>query len=150
MTLIGDAGRDEGVRQVAARRDAKASLIVPGTPALLRPEALVGERLVDEALRHLAPAAAGLRLLHSDRDGEMGDAVEKVRRAVDRIDDPARLGRIARDRAALLHQEAPLGAGVAELLHYRLLGALVGHGHDVGSPLAADLHFFDPTSEQRA
>src|SRR3546814_9811166 len=98
MTLIGDAGRDEGVRQVAARRDAKASLIVPGTPALLRPEALVGERLVDEALRHLAPAAAGLRLLHSDRDGEMGDAVEKVRRAVDRIDDPARLGRIARDR----------------------------------------------------
>ena len=34
---------------------------------------------------------------------------------------------IARDLAALLHQEAPVGPRVRQLLVQRLLGALVGH-----------------------
>ena len=110
MRLVGDAGGDQRLGEVAAGGDAQPALVEPGAPALLRPEALVGERLVDQAVGDLAPAlAAGLRLLDRDRDGEMGDAVEEVGGAVERIDDPARLVRIALDRAAFLEQQAPVG-----------------------------------------
>ena len=46
----------------------------------------------------------------------MGDAVEEVGGAVDRIDDPARLAGIAVDRAAFLEQQAPVRPGVAQFL----------------------------------
>ena len=117
MRLVGDAGGDQRFGEVAAGGDAQPPLVEPGAPALFRPEALVGQRVVDQAVADLAPAlAAGLGLLDRDRDGEMGDAVEEVGGAVDRIDDPARLGRIALDRAAFLEQQAPVRAGVAQLL----------------------------------
>ena len=50
---------------------------------------------------------------------------------------------IALDLAAFLEQHAPVRAGVAQLLDDRLLGALVGHGDEVGRPLAADLQLLD-------
>jgi hypothetical protein len=79
-------------------------------PRFFGPEALVGDRLVDERGDHLAPpAAVELGFLHRDRDREVRDAVEEVAGAVERIDDPARLGRIALDRAAFLELEAPVG-----------------------------------------
>jgi hypothetical protein len=43
--------------------------------------------------------------LQRDRDREDRDAVQEVGRAVERIDDPAMLGVVARHLAALLHQE---------------------------------------------
>ena len=49
MALVGHAGRDQRLGEVAAGRDAQPPLVEPGAPALLRPEALVGERLVDQA-----------------------------------------------------------------------------------------------------
>ena len=61
----------------------------------------------------------------------MGDAVKEVGRAIERVDDPARLGGIALDLAAFLEQHAPVGPGVAKLLDDRLLGALVGHRDEV-------------------
>jgi hypothetical protein len=73
----------------------------------------------------------------------MRDAVEEVGGAVDRIDDPPRLGRIARDGAAFLKMEAPVGPGVAEFLYQRLLGALVGHRDKVCRSLSADLKLLD-------
>ena len=50
MALVGHAGGDQRIGEVAARGDAQPPLVEPGAPALLRPEALVGERLVDQAL----------------------------------------------------------------------------------------------------
>ncbi len=73
----------------------------------------------------------------------MRDAVEEVGGAVERIDDPARLVRIAGDLAALLDQEAPVGARLLQFLDQRVLGAPVGHRHEVGRPLAADLEVLD-------
>ena len=45
-------------------------VLEPGAPALLGPEGLVGQRLIDQRLGDLA-AAAGPPLLDRDRDGEM-------------------------------------------------------------------------------
>ncbi len=73
----------------------------------------------------------------------MRHAVEEVGGAIERVDDPARLVRIALDLAAFLEQHAPVGPGVAQLLDDRLLGALVGHRHEVGRSLAADLQLLD-------
>jgi hypothetical protein len=65
----------------------------------------------------------------------MGHAVEEIRGAIERVDDPARLGRVALDDAALLHQEPPIGACALQLLEQRLLGALVGDRDEVRGPL---------------
>ena len=73
----------------------------------------------------------------------MRNSVEEVGGAIERIDDPARLGRIALDLAAFLEQHAPVGARVAKFLDDRLLGALVGHRDEVGRALAADLQLLD-------
>ena len=73
----------------------------------------------------------------------MRDAVQEVGRAIQRIDDPARLGRIAGDLAAFLQEHAPVGTRLAQFLDQRFLGALVGHRHEVRRPLAADLEMLD-------
>src|SRR3546814_5951866 len=53
--------------------------------------------------------------LDGDRDREIGDAVQEVGRAVERIDDPARAGLRAGRLAALLHQEARSEEHTSEL-----------------------------------
>src|SRR3546814_3467014 len=97
------------------------AIVQPGTAAALGPIAFVGDGLIDERRRHLAPAAAGLGLLHRDRDREMRDRVEEVRGAVERVDDETRLARIALDLARLFHLEAPARARVGQLVIERAL-----------------------------
>src|SRR3546814_7815254 len=108
----------------------------------LGPEALVGERLIDQR-RHRFPRAVRARLLDRDRDREMRDAVEEIGGAVQGIDHETRLGGIAFDLAALLHDETPVGAGARQFLEQRLLGALIRHRDEIGRPLAADLEVLD-------
>ena len=91
----------------------------------LGPEALVGQRLIDERrVISPQPLPVGFGSCDRDRDREMRDAVEEVGGAVERIDDPARLGRIALDLAAFLEQQAPVGPRVAKLVDDGLLGLL--------------------------
>ena len=73
----------------------------------------------------------------------MRHAVEEVRRPIERIDDPARLVGIALDLAAFFEQHAPVGPRVAQFLDQGRFGALVGHRHEVGRALAADLQLLD-------
>ncbi len=73
----------------------------------------------------------------------MRDAVEEIGRAVDRIDDPARLEGIARNVLAFFEHEAPVGPRVAQLVDQGRLRLAVGVGHEVGRPLAADLQLLD-------
>ena len=73
----------------------------------------------------------------------MRHAVEEVGRAIERVDDPPRLVGIAGDLAAFLEQHAPVGPRGAQFLDDRLLGALVGHRHEIGRALAADLELLD-------
>src|SRR3546814_10237104 len=133
--LVRNARRDQAFVEVTARRDAKPAIVQPGTAAALGPIAFVGDGLIDERRRHLAPAAAGLGLLHRDRDREMRDRVEEVRGAVERVDDETRLARIALDLARLFHLEAPARARVGQLVIERALGRLVGLRHEIGRAL---------------
>src|SRR5690349_17915507 len=51
---MGNASADHAFVEVATGRYAQASIVQPGAPALLGPEALVGQRLVDQRLGDFA------------------------------------------------------------------------------------------------
>src|SRR4029079_1851343 len=114
-SAMGNPGPDQAFAEVAASRYAKPRVLEPRAAALFGPIAVVGQRLIDQRLGDLGPAA-GLLLLDRDRDREMRHAVEAVRRSIERIDDPPRLVGIALDRAAFLEQHAPVGPRIAKLL----------------------------------
>src|SRR3546814_7373657 len=81
--------------------------------------------------------------LDGDRDREIGDAVQEVGRAVERIDDPARAGLRAGRLAALLHQEAETRPRPRQLVANDPLGAGVRHADEVRRPLLGDLEALD-------
>src|SRR5690606_2563633 len=83
------------------------------------------------------------RLLNRDRDREVRDAVEEVAGSVERIDDEARLGGIAGDLAAFLHQEAPVGTRRAQFIPQGTLSRLVRLRDEVRGALAAYLEVLD-------
>src|SRR6185369_12738445 len=137
-----DTRADHAVSKVTTRRNAKAGVLQPGAPALLRPITVIGERVIDEALRNFG-YASGLSFLNGDRDREMRDAVEKVVGSVERVDDPPRLLGIALDLPAFLKQHAPVRPRIAQFLDDGLLGPLVGHGNEVRRALPTDLQLLD-------
>jgi hypothetical protein len=73
----------------------------------------------------------------------MRDAVEEIGRPIERVDHPARLVGVALDRPAFLEQHAPVQPRIAQLLDDRLLGALVGHRHEICGALATNLQLFN-------
>ena len=73
----------------------------------------------------------------------MRDAVQEIGGAIERINDPARLGRVALDHAAFFEQKAPVGPGALQFLDQRLFRLLVGLRHEVGRPLAGHLKMLD-------
>src|SRR5436190_8801779 len=69
--------------------------------------------------------------------------MEKVHRAVDRIDDPA-VGLVAAlPHSAFLADEGVAGARLFELLPHDLLGASVRRGDEIGRPLERDLQVLE-------
>src|SRR3546814_5786290 len=89
--------------------------------------AFVSDRLINEAGRYLPPAAAKLRLLHRYGNSEVRNAVQKIAGAIQRIDNPTGLRRIAFHLTGLFQQETPVGAGFFEFIDQRAFGALIGH-----------------------
>ena len=69
--------------------------------------------------------------------------MEKVRGAVERIDDPAVRLVAAFDDPAFLHQEAIPRPGLRQFLEKNLLRLLVGGCNKVRRPLERDLQVFD-------
>ena len=47
---MGHAGADQRFIEIAPRRHAQPPVVEPGAPALFRPEGLVGQRLIDQAV----------------------------------------------------------------------------------------------------
>ena len=82
-------------------------------------------------------------LLERDRDRPVRQAVQEVGGAVERVDDPAIVRRAAGLDAALLHDEAVVGAAALELLLDHVLGPPVGGGDEVAGPLDRDLELLD-------
>src|SRR3546814_7051478 len=83
-----NAGGEHRLLQVAAARHAQPAVDQEGALALLGPEELVGQRLIDGTGDDLA------LLLGGDRDREVRDAVQEVQGAVERGDDPATAARV--------------------------------------------------------
>ena len=120
------------------RRDPEAAAVVEiGALAPLGGEGLLIGRIVDQPGHELAVA------FERDRDGEDRDAVQEIRGAVERIDDPAMGAVGAFDFAALLHQEAIAGPRAGQLLEQDLLGAVVGGADEIRWALERDLQLLD-------
>src|SRR5262249_2106374 len=78
-----------------------------------------------------------------DGDGELRDAVQEVRGAVERIDDPGmRLVRTL-GAAAFLAEETVAGPRFRELGAQDLLGAMVGGADEIARSLDRDLEMLD-------
>ena len=131
------AAGDHRVGEPLAGGDADAPVVEKGALAALGDEHLVGGRIVDQAGDDRALA------LERDRDGELRDAVQEIRGAVERIDDPA-VGLVgAFARAAFLAEKAVAGPRLGQFLQERLLGAAVGGGDEIGRALERDLQILD-------
>ena len=122
---------------MAAGWNAQSAILKPCATRLFGPEAFVGYRLIDNPGDNIAPTRTiEFGFLRGNRDGEMRDAVEEVRRTVERIDDPARFGRVSGNRAAFLHDKAPFGPRSEQLVIDRPLRCLIGLGDEIGWALA--------------
>ena len=100
-----------------ALADANAPAVELRALAAARREDLLAQRVVDDAVLELALAR------DADRHRELREAVQVVRRAVERIDDPLVL--VVAARAAFLGEDRVLGVVVADDLDDRGLGGLV-------------------------
>ena len=74
---------------------------------------------------------------------KMRQAVQEIRRAVERIDDPAVAPVAAWRLAALLHEEAEAGPRALQLGLERALGLEVGVGDEIARALHRDLKLLD-------
>ena len=73
----------------------------------------------------------------------MRDAVKKVARAVERVDDKARLALGASNLAAFFHQKAPIGTRDFEFPKNRIFGAFIGLRNEISRSLLRHLQMFD-------
>ncbi len=128
---------DDGLGEPLPSGDADALVVEESALAAFGDEQVVVGGIVDEAGDDRAVA------LERDRHREMRNAVQKIGRAVERIDDPA-MGFVgAFVRAAFLAEEAVIGPRLGELFAHDLLGALVGGGDEIARPLQRNLQLLD-------
>ena len=73
----------------------------------------------------------------------MGNAVQEIGGAVERIDDPTMGAVGAFDHAALLHEETVAGPGPGQLGIEDLLGAGIGGADEIGRPFERNLELLD-------
>src|SRR5207248_11753645 len=127
----------EGVGERAARGNREPGVVEIGACTVIGPELFILQRIEDDAGALLAIA------LERDGDAEVRQAVEKVRRAVELVDDPAMLAILAGNRAALFHKETVARPGAGQFLAQRSLGLVVGIGNEIARSLERDLQLFD-------
>ena len=136
-----DTGADQRARGILAAGHPKAAgagggRVDEGTGALFRPEQLVRNRLVDDARDDLFLA------LERNRNRKMRHAVQEVRGAVERIDDPA-VAAVTLRLAAFLTEEAVVRPHARQLGAQGALGLDVGMAHEIARTLFRDLQMLD-------
>src|SRR5215472_4157491 len=128
---------DDRVGEPLARRHPQPLIVEEGALAALGGEQLVIGGVVDDAGDH------GAFALEPDRDRKVRNSVQKIQRAVERIDDPAVSLIAAFARATLLAQKTVAGTRMLELVAQDFLGAQVGGGDEIGRPLERGLQMLD-------
>src|SRR5262245_49019880 len=132
------AGHDR-VGEPLAPRHAQPLIVKERALAALGGEKLVVGGIVDDARDDAAFA------LERDRDRKVWNAVQKVQRPVDRIDDPA-VGLVAAlPRTAFLAEETVARTRELQFLAQDLLRQPVGGSDKIGRPFERDLQVLDLT-----
>src|SRR5262244_268397 len=128
---------DDRVGEPLARRHPQPLIVEEGPLAAFGGEQLVIGGVVDDA------GDDGAFALEPDRDRKVRNSVQKIQRAVERIDDPAVSLVAAFARATLLAQKTVAGTRMLELVAQDFLGAQVGGGDEIGRPLERGLQMLD-------
>src|SRR5215468_7287050 len=128
---------DDRVGESLPRRHPQPLIVEEGALAALGGEQLVIDGVVDDA------GDDGAFALEPDRDRKVRNSVQKIQRAVERIDDPAVSLVAAFARAALLAQKTVAGTRMLEFVAQDFLGAEVGGGDEIGRPLERGLQMLD-------
>src|SRR5262244_1411443 len=132
-----ESAGDDRVGEPLARRHPQPLIVEEGALAALGRKQLVIDGIVDDA------GDDGAFALEPDRDRKVGNSVQKIQRAVERIDDPAVSLVAAFARAAFLAQKTVAGTRMLELVAQDFLGAPVGSGDEIGWPLERSLQMLD-------
>src|SRR6478752_589173 len=134
---VREGAGDHRVPDPSAPRHPQPLIVQEGALAAFGGEHLIGRGIIDKSGNDRAVA------LECDRNCKVRDAMQKVHRAVDRIDDPA-VGLVAAlPHSAFLADEGVAGARLFELLPHDLLGASVRRGDEIGRPLERDLQVLE-------
>jgi hypothetical protein len=107
VDVVRKAGREEAAPELGLARDREPPRAEPGPGAPDGLETFVEQRVVDDG------DDAQVAALDPDRHAEAGKAVGEVRRAVERVDDPAELGARRGADAAFLGEDGVARKGVA-------------------------------------
>ena len=121
------ARAQQGVRDAVELGDANAFFVQIGAGALGGREQVVAHRIVDDGLRDDAAMREG------DRDAVLGEAVDKVGGAIDRVDDPLIFILVVRvgGSSRFLGQERVVRVGLGQHLDDGLFGRLVDVGDEI-------------------
>ena len=131
------AARDHRVGEPPPRRHPQALIVEECALAALGDEQFLVHRIVDH------PGDDRSFAFERDRDRELRDAVQEIRGAVERIDDPD-MGRIgARLQPAFLTEKSVARTRPRQLRVENLLGATIGGGNEIRRTLQRYLQVFD-------
>src|SRR2546428_178093 len=136
--LEGDPGRAEGLPRLGERRDVAPAVALPGAESARAP--------VHALSRHIVHDAGAQRSFHQppDRDRVLRIAVQKIRRAVERIHNPHDVAHPRRTGRQLFAHYARLRHRLQQTVRDQRLGLPVRLGHEVVAT------FFDPVAAARA
>ena len=127
----------EGVGHVRPAGDAQAAVVEIGALPAFGHEQLVLGRIVDDAGDDLALA------FETHRDREMGDAVEEVGGAIERVDMPGVALVLPFDVSRFLENQAIAGTRLHQGIAQHLFSLAVGGGDEVAGALARNLEVLD-------
>ncbi len=129
---IGKAGAEQGTGQRFTLRHAHATIVDEGAITLARGEQLVAQRIVDHGMQQVAVVDK------TDRNAEVRKTVQVVVRAVERIDDPDLVLRLAAG-AGFLAEDTVVGIGALEFAHDLGLGHAVDFRGEIHARFFLDL-----------
>src|SRR5207302_2834694 len=128
---------DHAFVEIATAGDAQPLIVEEGALATLGNIELFVGRIIDY------PGDYGALALQADRDRKLRDAVQEIRGAVERVDDPGVGLVVAHTCPAFLADEAVTRPRLVEVAVEHLLSALVGHGNEIGRALERHLKVLD-------
>ena len=128
-----------GLRHVTTAGYAQAAIIHPGTAITLGPEHLVFDGVIDNARYDRSVFLMG------DGNGEMWDAMQKICRAIQRVNNPAVVSVRSLDDPLLFKQKSKGRAGVPQFIDQCLFCFQIGSRHKICRPFLRYLKLFDFT-----